>query len=176
MKTFGKVIIWIIILIGVGFGVYKVVPEHPHNMIKSIFQPMIDVEAKTRIGQIKNLPVGVKGLDGVTYEMALSKNTGMNCWAYDKEVNKETGQVLSETVTFIGNGASVNMKDYNDYNGKLYTSGKVKFVFAITGNSVEITPYLDDQKMRLGTERPTERDKEVLKMIVSQLYGGIQEE
>lgn len=176
MKTFGKVIIWIVIIAAAGFAIYKFVPEYPHNMMKSLVQPVIDVEAKTRIDQIKNLSVGVKGLDGVTYEMALSKNTGMNCWVYEKEVNEATGQIVSEVVTFMGNGASVNMKDYNDYQGKLYTSCQVKFEFSITGNNVVITPYIDGQKMRLGTEKPTERDKEVLKMIVSQMYGGVQEE
>ena len=176
MKTFGKVIIWIVIIAAVGFAVYKFVPEYPHNMMKSLVQPVIDVEAKTRISQIKNLSVGVKGLDGVSYEMALSRNTGMNCWVYDKQVNESTGQIISEVVTFMGNGASINMKDYTDYEGKLYTSAQVKFEFSITGNSVEITPYIDGQKMRLGTEKPTERDKEVLKMIVDQMYSGVQEE
>ena len=171
MKQFLKVVVWIIILGGVGFGVYMIMPEYPHDFVKSFVQPVIDSSAKTRIDQVKNLPIGVKGLDGVTYKMALTKNTGMNCWVYEKD---ETTGV--ETVTFRGNGASINMKDYTDYNGKLYTSCAVKFDFVITGNNVEIIPYLDGTKMRSDADIGTEKDKEVLHNIVSQMYGGVQEE
>lgn len=171
MKQFLKVLIWIVILGGVGFGVYMILPEYPHDFIKSFVQPLVDSQAKTRITQVKNMQTGVKGMDGVTYEMALSKNTGMNCWVYEKD--ETTG---AEKVRFRGNGASINMKDYNDYQGKLYTSCAVQFDFDISGNNVEITPYLDGTKMRIVDGSHVEQNKDVLKMIVSQMYGGVQEE
>ncbi len=171
MKQLLKVIVAIVILIAVGYGVYLILPDYPHDFVKSVVQPIVDVEAKTRITQVQNMSVGIKELDGVTYKTALEKNNGSNCWVYDKD--ETTGQ---ETVVYRGNGAPVNMKDYSDYNGKLYTSASVKFEFIITGNSVEIIPYLNDTKMNIKDGAHVEQNKEVLQMIVSQLYGGMEEE
>lgn len=171
MKQFLKVVIWIVILGAVGYGIYMIVPEYPHDFIKSFVQPIINSQAKTRITQIQNLTIGVKELDGITYKVALEKNTGMSCWVYNKD--EATGQ---ESVVYRGNGASVNMKNYSDYNGKLYTSSEVKFEFIISGNNVEIIPYIDGEKMNIKDGAHVEQNKEVLKMIVSQLYSGVQEE
>ena len=171
MKQFLKVVVGIIILGGIGFGVYMIVPEYPHDFIKSFVQPVVDAQAKTRIDQVKNLTVGINGMDGVTYKMALEKNTGMNCWVYEKD--ETTGL---ETVTFRGNGASINIKDYAEYQGKLYTSCSVKMKFAITGNSVKVYPYIDGVLMYIDDGSHKEKNKEVLHMIISQMYGGVQEE
>ncbi len=171
MKQVLKVIITILIICGVGYGVYMIVPEYPHNFIKSFVQPVMDVQAKLRIDQVKKLDVNIKGLEGVTYQDALEKNTGMSCWVYEKD--ETTGK---EMVVYRGNGASVNMKEYNDYNGKLYTSAIIKFEFHIDGTKVEIIPFIDGTEMNLKDGKHVEQNKEVLKMIVSQLYGGIQEE
>ena len=171
MKQVLKVIVSIVILVAVVYGIYMIVPDYPHDFIKSFVQPVVDVEAKTRISQVQNMPVGIKGLDGVTYKVALEKNTGTSCWVYDKD--ETTGQ---EIVVYRGRGASVNMKDYMDYNGKLYTSAYLKFEFIITGNTVEIIPYIDDTKMNIKDGAHVEKNKEVLQLIVSQLYGGLQNE
>ncbi|MGN0154505.1 MAG: hypothetical protein ACI4A3_08625 [Lachnospiraceae bacterium] len=169
MKKFLKVVLWIIIIGGVCTGIYMVLPEYPQNFIKSFVQPIVDSEAKMRIDQVKKLEAD--GLKGVTYQTALEKNTGMSCWVYEKD---ETTGV--EYVIYYGNGASVNMKDYADYNGKLYTSCSVKFEFKITGNSVEIYPYLDGTKMNIEDGAHVDKNKEVRQIIVQQLYGGVQEE
>jgi hypothetical protein len=171
MKQFLKVLAGIAILCGVLYGVYMVVPEYPHDMIKSFVQPVFDVEAKLRIGQVKNLDVNIKGLEGITYQRALEKNTGMNCWVYNKDEAAGT-----EEVVFRGNGASINMKDVKDYGGKLYTSGEVKFEFHIDGTKVEIIPFIDGQEMNIKDGKHVEQNKEVLKMIVTQLATGIQDE
>ena len=171
MKQLLKVVVTIVILIAIGYGVYAFLPEYPHDFVKSFVQPIVDVEAKARITQVQNIPVGIKELDGVTYKTALEKNNGSSCWVYDKD--EATGQ---ETVVFRGRGASINMKDYVDYEGKLYTSAEVKFEFIISGNTVEIIPYLDGTKMNIKDGAHVEKNKEVLRMIVSQLYGGMQEE
>lgn len=171
MKQILKVLLAIVIICGVGYGVYMVVPEYPHNFIKSFVQPKIDVQAKLRIDQVKNLDVNIKGLEGVTYQAALEKNTGMSCWVYEK--NETTGE---EMVVYRGNGASVNMKDMNDYGGKLYTSASIKFEFHIDGSKVEIIPYIDGTQMNIKDGNHVEQNKEVLKMIVTQLSTGIQEE
>lgn len=171
MKQFFKVVIGIVILVAVGYGIYMIVPDYPHDFIKSFVQPIIDSQAKTRISQVQNLDVGIKGMEGITYKVALEKNTGMSCWVYNKD--ETTG---AESVVYRGRGASVNMKNYGDYKGKLYTSGYIKFEFNISGNNVEIIPYIDDTKMNIKDGAHVEQNKEVLKMIVSQLYGGMQEE
>lgn len=171
MKQLLKVLLAIVIICGVGYGVYMVVPEYPHNFIKSFVQPKIDVQAKLRIDQVKNLDVNIKGLEGITYQAALEKNTGMSCWVYEK--NETTGE---EMVVYRGNGASINMKDYNDYNGKLYTSSTIKFEFHIDGTKVEVIPYIDGTEMNIKDGKHVEQNKEVLKMIVTQLSSGIQEE
>lgn len=169
MKQFLKVVIWIVIIGGICTGVYFILPEYPHNFVKSFVQPVIDSGAKARITQVQNL--AVDGIDGATYKMVLEKNTGMSCWVYDKD--EATGV---ETVTYRGNGASVNMKDYTDYQGKLYTSCSVKFEFVITGNNVDIYPYLDGTKMNITDGAHVEQNKKVRADILTQLYGGIQEE
>lgn len=169
MKKFLKTVLWIVIIGGVLFGVYSVLPEYPQMFIKSFVQPVVNSQAKTRITQVQNLLAD--GVDGATYKTVLEKNTGMSCWTYDKD---ETTGV--EYVTYMGNGASVNMKDYHDYNGKLYTSCSVKFEFKITGSSVEIYPYLDGTKMNIEDGKHVEQNKQVREIIVQQLYGGVQEE
>ena len=171
MKQLLKVLLVIVIICGVGYGVYMVVPEYPHNFIKSFVQPVVDVEAKLRIQQVKNLDVNIKGLEGVTYQAALEKNTGMSCWVYEK--NESTGE---EMVVYRGNGASVNMKDLKDYSGKLYTSAVVNFDFHIDGTKVEVIPFIDGYEMNIKDGKHVEQNKDVLKMIVSQLSSGIQEE
>lgn len=169
MKKFLKTVLWIVIVCGVLFGVYSVLPEYPQMFIKSFVQPVVNSQAKTRITQVQNLLAD--GVDGATYKTVLEKNTGMSCWTYDKD---ETTGI--EYVTYMGNGASVNMKDYQDYNGKLYTSCSVKFEFKITGSSVEIYPYLDGTKMNIEDGKHVEQNKKVREIIVQQLYGGVQEE
>ena len=171
MKQFLKALLGIAIICGIGYGVYMIVPEYPHNLIKSVVQPIVDVEAKLRIEQVKNLDVNIKGLEGVTYQAALEKNTGMSCWVYEKD---ETSG--NEMVVYRGNGASVNMKDVTDYGEKLYTSASVKFEFHIDGTKVEVIPFIDGQEMNIKDGKHVEQNKEVLKMIVTQLSQGIQEE
>ena len=60
MKQFLKALLGIAIICGIGYGVYMIVPEYPHNIIKSVVQPIVDVEAKLRIEQVKNLGVNIK--------------------------------------------------------------------------------------------------------------------
>lgn len=172
MKQFIRVVVWIIILGAVCTGIYFVLPEYPQNFVKSFVQPVINSTAKTRISQVQNLVAeGVEGVEGVTYKMVLEKNTGMSCWVYDKD--DATGV---EYVTYYGNGASINIKDYKEYNGKLYTSCSVKFEFKITGSSVEIYPYIDGIARVIEDGAHVEQNKLVRKDIVDQLYNGMKED
>ena len=83
MKKFLKTVLWIVIIVGVLFGIYYVLPEYPQNFVKSFVQPIVNSQAKTRIQQVQNL--AADGVDGQTYKTVLEKNTGMSCWNYEKD-------------------------------------------------------------------------------------------
>lgn len=173
MKKFFKVMMWIIILGAIFFGIYAVLPEYPKNFVKSFVQPIVDSNAKMRIDQIKNLQVtDIEGVTGQTYQSVLEKSTGMSCWVYEKR-EAEPGV---EYVIYRGNGASMNLKDYADYKGMLATSASVKYEFKITGNKVEIYPYIDGTLMHIEDGKHVESNKAIKKDILNQLYNGIQTE
>ncbi|MBE5923029.1 MAG: hypothetical protein E7271_01000 [Lachnospiraceae bacterium] len=178
MKQFLKVLLGIAILCGVAFLIYSFVPEYPHNFMKSFIQPVIDTEAKLRIQQVKNIPA--PDIEGVNYEQALAKNSGMNCWVYEKEyaegADKKVDKPISTKVVFRGNGASINIKDFTEYGGKLYTSAYVKIEFIINGTDVTIIPYIDNQKMYIDDKKHKDANKAIRDSIIQQMYGGLQEE
>ncbi|MBR1866093.1 MAG: hypothetical protein IJ801_06270 [Lachnospiraceae bacterium] len=166
MKQILKVIIGIVILGVIGFGVYTILPEYPHNIVKSIVQPVTNARAKDLIHKVQNLPN--KDVDNVMYKTILEKNTGMCSWVYDNEI--EPGV---EYVTFNGKGASINLKEYAEYNGKMSTSCFVKVDFKIKGNSVEIVPYIDGVKMSIDDGKHEEMNKQIRADIFTQLYKGM---
>lgn len=173
MKKFFKVVIWIIILGAACFGIYKVLPEYPHNFVKSFVQPVVDSTAKMRIEQVQNLPVtDIEGVEGQTYKTVLEKNTGMSCWVYETR-EAEPG---IEYVIYRGNGASMNLKDFADYKGMLATSAAVKYEFKISGNNVEIYPYIDGTLMHIEDGKHVDANKAIKKSILTQLYSGMKTE
>lgn len=70
----------------------------------------------------------------------------------------------------------MNLKDYADYKGMLATSASVKYEFKITGNKVEIYPYIDGTLMHIEDGKHVESNKAIKKDILNQLYNGIQTE
>ena len=152
MKQFMKVLIWIVILGGVVFGVYTVLPEYPQNFMKSFVQPVVNSQAKTRINQVKNLKN--KDVDA-TYQDILERYTNTSCWVYEEE----TG---FETVTFYAKGARINIKDVPDHEDHLYTSTSIKFQFVITGNNVKITAFIGDKA----------QDDTIRDLMIRQLCSG----
>lgn len=173
MKQFFKVVMWIVILGAVCFGIYTILPEYPQSFVKALVQPVTNSQAKTRIGQVQNIPVTLEGTSGLTYKDVLEKNTGMSCWTYETKEN-EPGV---EYVIYHGNGASMNLKDYADYNGKLATSALVKYEFKIRdGNQVDIFPYIDNEPMYILDGKHVEENKKIQEDILRQLNAGIQPE
>ena len=152
MKEFVRVLIWVAVLGGILFGVYTVLPEYPHNYVKALVQPVVNAQAKKRILQVKNLKN--EEMDAL-YQNILEKNTRNTCWVYEEGVG-------IETVTFYGSGATINIKDLENHDNHLYTSTLVKFEFVITGNSVDITAYIENQA----------QDDEVKELMIQQLYQG----
>lgn len=170
MKKFFKVVVWIVILGAVLFGVYTVLPEYPHNFAKSVIQPIIDSEAKTRITQVKALTN--KDLNNATYETILESEANTTCWVY--ETREEEPGV--EYVIFYGRGVSINLKDFVDYNGKLSTNAIVKIEFRIRGNNVDIYPYVDGTKMNIEDGKHVDQNDQIKLEIFKQLYSGMQAE
>ena len=165
MKQFLKVLIWVVILGGACFGIYKVLPEYPQNFVKSFVQPIVNNQAKIRIEQIQNLTN--KDVNDMTYKAILEANTGMSAWVY------EVLDDGTEYVRYYGNGAAMNLKDWTDYNGKLATSCSVKIEFKIVGNNVDIYPYIDGELMYISDGAHVEDNKEIKKSIFQQLSRGV---
>lgn len=155
MKQFLKVVIGVVILVAICFGVYTVLPEYPHNMVKSFVQPVIDKQAKTRLTAVKNLVN--KDLEA-TYQKILESHTTTYFWIYDAD--EATG---TETVTFYAKGAHINIKDVPDHEDHLYTSCGVKFEFKISGTTVDITAYIENQA----------QDDVIKELMFRQLLSGM---
>lgn len=169
MKSFMKVVIWLIILCGICVGVYFVLPEYPQSCVKAVFQPHVNAQAKVRIDQVQALTN--RDLDNATYKTILEAKVKNPCWVY--ELDEVTG---SEKVIFYGRGIQINLKDWEDYDGKLSTSASVKMEFEIAGNKVEIHPYVDGRLMEI-TDGSHEEENDNLRLdLLSQLYGGMQVE
>lgn len=154
MRQFIKVLICVVILGAVCFGVYTVLPSYPQSFVKSLVQPIVNEQAKTRINAVKSL---YNSDVDATYEQILELHTANPFWVY--EIDEATG---TETITFYGTKAYINIKDLKDHNDMLYTSCQVKFTFTITGNTVNITAYIDG----------VAQDDVVKELMIQQLKNG----
>lgn len=167
MKGFLKVVVWIIVLAAVCVGVYFVLPEYPQNYVKSVVQPLVDANAKVRIQEVQNILN--KDFDNVSYKTLLEGKVKNPCWAY--QLDETTGV---EHVTFYGRGIELNLKEWEEYGGKLSTSATVKIDFVITNKSkVEIVPYVDGVMMQIKDGKHVEKNDKILKAILSQMYTGM---
>ncbi len=166
MKGFLKVVVWIVILAAVAVGVYFVLPEYPQAYVKSMFQPMTDAVAKAKIEQVQKLIN--KDIDNASYKTIFEAQTKNPCWVYEKDEASGT-----EYVTFRGTGISLNLKDYEEYSGKLYTNASVKIQFEIVSNKVEIHPYIDGELMEIADGKHTDQNKAIRNDLFRQLYGGM---
>lgn len=169
MKGFVKVLIWIVVLAAICVGVYFVLPEYPQSMVKSIFQPMVDSEAKSMISQVQSLTN--KDLDNASYKTILEAKTKNPCWVYNKD--ETTGE---QSVVFYGRGISINLKDWTDYEGVLSTSASIKMEFKISGRNVEILPYVDGKLMSIKDGAHVDQNDKIKLDILSQMYTGMQTE
>jgi len=154
MKKFLKVLMWIVILVVICLGIYTILPNYPKNFVKSFVQPVVNSEAKARINAVKNLTN--QDVDA-TYEMILEPNTSLSFWVYEK--NETDG---TETVSFYGNGAYINIEGIEDHNDMLYTDCSVKFDFVIKGNTVKINAYIDN----------VAQDDVIKEVMIEQLKNG----
>ena len=163
MKGFVKVLIWIVVLAAICVG------EYPQSMVKSIFQPMVDSEAKSMISQVQSLTN--KDLDNASYKTILEAKTKNPCWVYNKD--ETTGE---QSVVFYGRGISINLKDWTDYEGVLSTSASIKMEFKISGRNVEILPYVDGKLMSIKDGAHVDQNDKIKLDILSQMYTGMQTE
>ena len=168
MRQLLKVLVVILIIGGIVFGIYSVVPEHTHNFMKSFVQPVFNSTAKEMIKEVQELKNG--DLNDATYKEIVERNNGMTCWVYERNEGESV-----EHVIFYGKGASLNLKDYPDYNGLLTTSAQVKIDFQIDGNKVEIIPTIDGVKMYKDGLEYKDANETIRKDIMSQLLQGMKE-
>lgn len=166
MKGFLKIIVWVAILISACIGIYMVLPEYPQSYVKSMIQPMVDTVAKGRIEAVQNLTN--KDLNNATYKTILESKTENPCWIY--KTDETTG---TEYVVFYGRGVQINLKDWEDYGGKLSTSASVKIEFEIIGSTVNIHPYVDGRLMEITDGQHVEKNDEIRLVIFTQLFEGM---
>ena len=166
MKGFLKVVVWILVLAAICVGVYFVLPEYPQSFVKSVFQPMTDAVAKSKIEQVQGILN--KDLGNASYKTILESKTKNPCWVYAKD--EVTGE---ESVTFYGRGVTINLKEWQEYQGMLSTSASVKVVFEIDGQQVNIHPYVDGVLMEIVDGKHVEENKKIRQDILSQLYSGM---
>ena len=165
MKGFVRGLIWFLVFVAVLVGVYFALPEYPQSVVKSTFQSTIDAAAGTRIAQVQNMTNA--DLGDITYKTILESQTKNPCWVY--KIDEMTGV---ETVTFYGRGVAINLKDYEEYQGKLSTGAMIKIEFVITGQQVQIHPYVDGVLMELDEMTHSQENKKIRLEIFSQLYSG----
>lgn len=137
MKKLGTVLIVIVVLVGILFGVYAVLPEFSKNIVRSVYQKNFDSEAyaKIKIAQALENP-NLKQ----DYKTILEAHTDMKGWVYDKA---EEGS--PEKVTFYGNKVSLIMKEIPNHDSMLYDNSTVKVEFITDENGqVTVNMYLGD--------------------------------
>ncbi len=174
MKDILKKIVAILVIVAIFVGIYFILPEYPQNYVKGMVQSVADVEAKAMIDKVKQLPC--KDVDNHSYEEVLTKNTTTGCWSYLSAEDSSDGYAR---VYYYGRGASVNLKDWPDYGGMLYTSAIVKVEFKIVDKNVEIYPYIDDLKNPVYIDDKGvhfQQNGDIKKDIFQQLYNGVKSE
>lgn len=135
MKTFGKILIIVVILGAILFGIYSILPEFSHNIIRSMYQEKFDNVARAKIQATQEL---TNPNLNQNYKTILETNTDLKGWVYDKGEDGST-----ETVTFYGNKVSLVLKEIPDHEDMIYdnTTVKVEFVTDAEEN-ISVNLYL----------------------------------
>lgn len=164
----------ILVCIGILYLIYAfALPEYPKSIITGIVQPKINATASTRIEAIKNEQC--KDVDGLPYSQIFANVKGSS-WIY---VTPEKSSDGAEHVIFYGKDASINLKDWPDYNGSLmYTSTGIKMDFIIRGSGYELVPYVDDFKngLVLYDGKHEDANKQIKKDVLNQIYSGMRKD
>lgn len=154
MSGFLKFLLGLLILAGILFGIYQVLPEFSHNIIYSMYQNQFDSEAKTHIDEAKALMNPKLEAD---YQTILESNTDTKGWVYSK---------ITKAVTFYGNKAQLDLKDVEGGDGKYYDNTVVKVVFTPNDKGeMEVEVYINGQS--------TPEDDKVRAVIFEQLLRGL---
>ena len=153
MKKLINVVIAIVVIIGVGFLVYQILPEYPQNFVKSFIQPLTDSEAKLRISQVQG--IRYDKLDNATYKTILEKYTSQPAWVYEKDGT-------TEIVTYYGRSATITIKDVEGHEDHFYIKEPIKAVFKISGNNFTMDFYVKEILF----------DDALKEVALEQLYSG----
>lgn len=154
MSGFLKFLLGLLILAGILFGVYQLLPEFSHNIIYSMYQNQFDSEAKTKIAEAKAL---MNPKLESNYETILESNTDTKGWVYSK---------ITKSVTFYGNKAQLDLKEVEGGDGKYYDNTVVKVVFTPNDKGeTEIEVYINGQS--------TPEEDKVRAVVFQQLLYGL---
>lgn len=175
MKDFLKKVVWVVVFVAILFVAYQYMPEYPHNYIKSVFQPKIDEMAASRINQVKALTN--KDVDNKSYDDIFKAHTNTGCWVYEAVTDSKDG---AEHVYYYGKDAAVNLKDYPDYGGQMYTAAAIKVDFKITSGNVDIFIYIDDFSedavLWINDGKHVKENSKIKADFFKQLYSGMRSE
>ena len=139
MKKLGTVLIVIVVLAGILFGVYAMMPEFSKNIVRSMYQKQFDSEALAKIKMVQSLENPNLKKD---YKTILEAHTGTKGWVYDKAKDDQP-----EKVTFYGNKVSLIMKEIPDHDSMLFDNAAIKVEFITDAEGkVTVNMYLGDFK------------------------------
>ena len=166
-----KVVSWIVgivVVLGILYGIYYFLPEFPHAGIQSVFQPMVDANAKAKINEIKNIK---NDRLNMTYDEILTSEANdlsMKCWVYESSLKSADGY---EHVRFYSKGATINLKDVEGAPDMLYTSAALKVDFVISAGKVDIQMYIDGSPI-YKANAPRAQKETIKQTVFSQLAGN----
>ncbi len=134
MKTFLKILLAIVIVIGICFGIYCILPETSKMFIKGNIQYRTDDTAKTQVDKIKKTTI--PGSDK-TFGDGLEGLCKSSAWYYEEEANGDW------MVTYYGTKATMDLTTAGM--DQMYTDQPLKVTFSVRNNSaVDITIQIKD--------------------------------
>jgi hypothetical protein len=151
MKTFLKILLALVIVAGIGFGIYFVLPETSQMFVKGNIQYRTDDNAKEKIDKIKANEIKytetadngtTKTVEtGVKYGDALEKAAKTSAWYYEEAANG------SQTITFYGSKVSLDLSKYGVDGVYVDKTLKVVFYFPADNSGSTVTFYYGDNTL-----------------------------
>lgn len=134
MKTFVKVLVAILIVIGLCFGVYAVLPQTSKMFVKGNIQYRTDDTAKAQVDKIKKTKI--PGFDK-TFGDGLENLCKSSAWYYEEEASGDW------KVTYYGSKATMDLTTAGM--DQMYTDQPMKVEFTVRNNSqVDIVITIKD--------------------------------
>lgn len=126
-----RVVIGILVIAGVIYGIYFILPGQYKGPIRQAIQEMIDSDAKKLADEYRNAKVPKN--DGVTFEKMMLSASASPSW-YVKTISEQADKVTGEyEVSVDGYKVTLEMPHENGQTNKqVYTNAHVKIVFNVS--------------------------------------------